>query len=85
MPPERKWYYYGLFCKCGAFLPLWEAPKIADKPIILEKREDAFVEIICEVATRASLSIRKQFFSLLSPRVPRFGFVPQEVEVIRFR
>jgi hypothetical protein len=49
MPPEHKWYYYGVFCKCGAFLPIWEAPKIADKPITLEKREDAFVEIICEV------------------------------------
>jgi hypothetical protein len=21
------WYYYGIFCKCWSFLPLWEAPK----------------------------------------------------------
>ena len=49
MKPQvvHHWHYYGLFCECGAFLPLWEAPP-EDKKLFLEKREDAYVQIICE-------------------------------------
>jgi hypothetical protein len=43
------WYYYGLFCKCGVFLPLFEAPSDQDKKLFLENRSEAHVEIICEV------------------------------------
>src|SRR5579862_7804079 len=26
LPRHAVWHYYGIFCKCWAFLPLWEAP-----------------------------------------------------------
>jgi hypothetical protein len=44
----RKLFYYGIYCKCGVFLPLFEAPN-DDRKLTLENRPEAYVEVVCEV------------------------------------
>jgi hypothetical protein len=75
MPPViQKWFYYGLFCECGVFLPLFEAPNNKDKKLFLESRAEAYVEIVCEVCKKRTTfnSDTAVYFVESSRRTVRF-------------
>jgi hypothetical protein len=73
MAHKPLYHYYGIFCKCGAFLPLWKAPD-QNKQIKVGITPGEQYEIFCDACnSRVSFGHDSRIFLVESSRaVGRF-------------